>query len=162
MRHWKQQACVAVWRTACHNYNSNTDLRNLAVAAEFPCLRGIQWNSAGTRKFHGNGQIPRLGSKFRGSRKTVGPSDIWLQSLQSCCSKAKGGSEFSSFSQKNQLPSDEVCSCHLMWQYTHGNCYCLLTCLHQHNSLLFIKIKLKIDYTLQYVVFYSLMCIWWS
>jgi len=38
-------------------------------------LRRIPWNSAKTRKFRGNNQIPRLGSKFRGSRKTVGPID---------------------------------------------------------------------------------------
>ena len=86
MRHWNQQACVAVRRDCVqqlHNYNSNTDLRKLAVAAEFPCLRGIPWNSAETRKFRGNGQIPWLGSKFRGSRKTVGPTDQRLKILAS-------------------------------------------------------------------------------
>ena len=74
-RHWNQQACVAVSRTACNNYYSNTDLRKLAVASEFPCLHRIPWNSAEIRKFRGNGQIPRLGSKFRGPRKTVCPSN---------------------------------------------------------------------------------------
>jgi len=56
----------------------------LAVPTEFPCLRGIPWNSAKTRKFRGNGQIPRLGSKFRGSRKTVGPNNksFWTRSSQ--------------------------------------------------------------------------------
>jgi hypothetical protein len=33
------------------------------------------WNSAEMCKFRGWGQIPRLGSKFRGPRKTVGPTD---------------------------------------------------------------------------------------
>ena len=37
-------------------------------SADFP---RIPWNFAETWKFRGNGQIPRLGSKFRGSRKTV-------------------------------------------------------------------------------------------
>ena len=32
--------------------------RNLAVAAELPCFRGISRNSAQTRKFRGNGHIP--------------------------------------------------------------------------------------------------------
>ena len=41
-------------------------------SAEFP---RIPWNSAETWKFRGNGQIPRLGSKFRGPRKTVVPND---------------------------------------------------------------------------------------
>ena len=54
----------------------------MAIASEFPCLRRIQWNSAETRQFRGNGQIPRLGSKFRGPWKTVGPTqdvdrDVW-------------------------------------------------------------------------------------
>jgi len=40
-------------------------------SAEFP---RIPLNSAETWKFRGNGQIPRLGSKFRGPRKTVVPS----------------------------------------------------------------------------------------
>ena len=40
-------------------------------SAEFP---RIPWNSAETWKFRGNSQIPRLGSKFRGPRKTVVPS----------------------------------------------------------------------------------------
>jgi len=35
-------------------------------------FRGISLNSV---KFRGNGQIPRLGSKFRGPRKTVVPND---------------------------------------------------------------------------------------
>jgi len=39
-------------------------------SAEFP---RIPWNSVETRKFRGNGKIPRLGSKFRGPRKTVVP-----------------------------------------------------------------------------------------
>jgi len=33
-------------------------------------------NSAEMLKFRGKGQIPRLGSKFRSPRKTVGPTDI--------------------------------------------------------------------------------------
>ena len=32
--------------------------RNLAVAAELPCFRGISRNSVQTRKFRGNGHIP--------------------------------------------------------------------------------------------------------
>jgi len=40
-------------------------------SAEFP---RIPWNSGETWKFHGNGQIPRLGSKFRSPRKTVVPT----------------------------------------------------------------------------------------
>ena len=45
---------------------------------EFPCLRRITWNSTEIRKFRGNGKIPRLGSKFCGSRKTVGPTHHFL------------------------------------------------------------------------------------
>jgi len=30
--------------------------------------------SVAISKFHGNQQIPRLGSKFRGTQKTVGPN----------------------------------------------------------------------------------------
>ena len=45
-------------------------------SAEFP---RIPWNSADTWKFRGNGQIPRLGSKFRGPRKTVVPSNDQLK-----------------------------------------------------------------------------------
>ena len=41
-------------------------------SAEFP---RIPWNSAETWKFRGNGQIPRLGLKFRGPRKTVVPTN---------------------------------------------------------------------------------------
>jgi len=41
-------------------------------SVEFP---RIPWNFAETWKFRGNGQIPRLGSKFRGPRKTVVPTD---------------------------------------------------------------------------------------
>jgi len=33
----------------------------------------IPWNSGEILKFRSKGKIPRLGSKFRGSRKTVGP-----------------------------------------------------------------------------------------
>jgi len=40
-------------------------------SAEFP---RIPCNSAETWKFRGNGQIPRLGSKFRSPRKTVVPT----------------------------------------------------------------------------------------
>jgi len=37
----------------------------------------IPRNSAVMLKFRGKGQIPRLGSKFRGPRKTVGPSHLY-------------------------------------------------------------------------------------
>jgi len=51
---------------------------------EFGRCHGISvftQNSAKTRKFRCNGQIPRLGSKFRGSRKNVGPNDCDVLSL---------------------------------------------------------------------------------
>jgi len=32
-------------------------------------------------KFRGKGQIPRLGSKFRDTRKTVGPNDVYKSCL---------------------------------------------------------------------------------
>ena len=35
-------------------------------------------NSVEMLKFHGEGQIPRLGSKFRSPQKTVGPNYHWM------------------------------------------------------------------------------------
>jgi len=35
----------------------------------------IPWNSTDTSKFCGKGQIPQLGSKFHGLRKTVSPTN---------------------------------------------------------------------------------------
>ena len=57
-------------------------------SAEFP---RIPWNSAETWKFHGNGQIPRLGSKFRGPRKTVVPSIYFTSHSRRQVSRADTG-----------------------------------------------------------------------
>ena len=44
-------------------------------------------NYAVMLKFRGKGQIPRLGSKFHGPRKTVGPNDVVLISISNVLSQ---------------------------------------------------------------------------
>jgi len=52
-------------------------------------------------KFHEKGQIPWLGSKFRGPQKNVGPTDHTFESL-GLCAGGEGVSYQSSF------PADSV------------------------------------------------------
>jgi len=42
-----------------------------------PTIVLINGHFSNSAKFRGNDRIPRLGSKFRGTQKTVGPSYIW-------------------------------------------------------------------------------------
>jgi hypothetical protein len=73
----------AVWPLRTVFVSLKSRLASYVTANYYRCLLLLSfamsfchfpWNSAEMCKFRGWGQIPRLGSKFRGPRKTVGPS----------------------------------------------------------------------------------------